>query len=62
MELEMDIEDDTELMDEQNKVKLAAEINMVKQISEEMLASGEQRMKQAKTGDSVDKYMNHDKV
>lgn len=45
MELEMDIEDDTELMDEQNKVKLAAEINMVKQISEEMLASGEQRMK-----------------
>ena len=58
----MDIEDDTELMDEQNKVKLAAEINMVKQISEEMLASGEQRMKQAKTGDAVDKYMNHDKV
>ena len=62
MELDMDIEDDNELMEEQNKVKLAAEINMVKQMSEEMLAGGAERMKAAKSGDAVDKYMNHDKV
>ena len=58
----MDIEDDNELMDEQNKVKLAAEINMVKVMSEEMLANGEQRMKKAQKGDALDKYMDHDKV
>ena len=58
----MDIEDDSELMDEQNKVKLAAEINMVKVMSEEMLSNGEQRMKKAQKGDTLDKYMDHDKV
>ena len=34
----------------------------MKQISEEFLASGAERMKAAKQGDSVDKFMNHDKV
>ena len=58
----MDIENEEELLEDQNKAKLASEINMVKQISEEMLADGAEKLKNAKHGDGVDKYMNTNQV
>ena len=62
LEDDMDIENEEELLEDHNNAKLASEINMIKSMSQEMLASGEEKIKNAKHGDSVDKYMNHDQV
>ena len=59
---DLDIENEEELLEDQNKAKLASEINMVKQMSEEMLADGATKLANAKHGDTVDKYMNADQV
>lgn len=45
LEDDLDIEDEDELMEDQNKAKLASEINMVKVMSEEMLADGSKKLK-----------------
>ena len=55
---EFDIENEEELLEDQNNAKLASEINMIKSMSQEMLASGQEKIKNAKHGDTVDKYMN----
>ena len=45
LEDDMDIENEDELMEDQNKAKLASEINMVKVMSEEMLADGTKKLR-----------------
>lgn len=57
---DLDVEGEDALMEDQNKAKLGAEINLLKSMSSEMLDEGERRLKNAKHGDSVDKYMNSD--
>ena len=57
---DLSVEDEADLMEDQNNAKLGAEINLVKQMSSEMLQDGATRMKHAAHGDAVDKFMNKD--
>ena len=42
--------------------QLAAEINMVKKVSRDMLAAGDAKLSQAHHGDDIDKFMNTGEV
>ena len=57
---DLDVDNEDELMDDQNKAMMAGELNMIKSASSEMLAEGERKMKYAHQGAEVDKYMNLD--